>query len=104
MILLKPSHVPQDGIEVRIVSAVEMDFKKFNSPETERLVGLTLAELAGIFKLTAENFIAIARQLQSWDYNTWADKSIRIYQEIKTIKESNVLMVRVGEKLKRKKR
>jgi hypothetical protein len=103
MILLKPSHVPITGIEVDILSAVELDFPKYNSTETEKLVGLTFSNVSGVFKVTADNFTTIAKHLQMWDFNKWIGKSIRIYQESKLIGGNSVLMIRVGEKLKRKK-
>ena len=103
MILIKPSKVPVGGIYTEITAASELNFPKFQSKETETFVGLEFKDFEGIFKVTAENFVAIAKYLGTWDFRNWVGSSIRIYQETKLIGENNILMLRVGEVLKRKK-
>lgn len=101
MELLKPSKIPTSGIEVEILTAEELDFPKFNSTETEKFVGITVKDYNGVFKINADNFVAIAKYLDLWDYHEWIGKTIRIYQEEKIIRNNNILMIRVGEVLKR---
>ncbi len=105
MILLKPSNIPTEGIVVEILTAAELEFPKFGTDtDTEVFVGITIKDFDGTFKINADNFVSIAKYLNTWDYTKWVGKSIRIYRESKLIRGNNILMVRVGEELKRKKK
>lgn len=101
--MLKPSTVSTDGVEVTIIDAEERKFLVYGSTDVyESLVVLKLAEFDDWFRLSADNFVAIAKHLNSWNFSSWVGSKIRIYQESKTIRGNTVLMVRVGEKIKRK--
>lgn len=100
--MLKPSSVPVEGIEVSILEVEERPFLKYGSAsETENLVAVKVSHFDDWLKLSPDNFVTIAKHLDTWDFSKWPTRTIRIYQESKIIRESTILMVRVGEKIKR---
>lgn len=100
--LLKPSSIPSTGTILTIKTATQESFTKYQSTETENLVYLTFEEIESGYKVIADNFVALAKQYNTWNYAEWPNNKIRLYSESKEINGINILMVRVGEKLTRK--
>ena len=100
---LKPSSIPIDGVTFTIKDATQESFNKFKSAETENLIFLTFEEQDEGFRLTAESFLALAKLYNSWTYSEWVGQKVRLYREDKIIYGNPIIMVKVGEKLTRKK-
>lgn len=100
---LKPSSIPFDGITFTIKHATQESFNKFKSEETENLIYLTFEEQEEGFRLTAESFLALAKLYNNWTYGDWGGQKVRLYREDKVIYGNPIIMVKVGEKLTRKK-
>lgn len=99
---LKPSSIPATGTILTIKSATQESFNKYQSTETENLVYLTFEEIESGYKVIADNFVALAKQYNNWDFKSWPSQKIRLYSESKEISGNQIIMVRVGEKLIRK--
>lgn len=97
MAFLKPSTIV-DNKPVIIVSAQEKIFTKFGTTIEENFVSLTFDSLDGDFKVTADNFIVLAKQL-GWNYNNWVGKTIKLYTTKVLIGDRDVQVVKVGELL-----
>lgn len=102
--LLKPSSISATGTILTIKTATQESFNKYQSTETENLVYLTFEEIESGYKVIADNFVALAKQYNNWNYAEWPNNKIRLYRESKEINGNSILMVRVGEKLTRKKK